>query len=148
MTRVLACQNITHSQIKHALIRVLRTAMTSRAKGRYYCDHCRDKVSKTLYYAHKKLYYDATSKQWKSGTSATSTSCSSSRVYEQDIQSHVHDDFIFSDSSSPELGESFSHYNHFYTRLHRGLQMTTCITMMMRRQPHVIQVLKFTRIMR
>ena len=37
------------------------TAMESK---RFYCGHCDEKVSKTLYYQHKKLYYCSTNKSW------------------------------------------------------------------------------------
>lgn len=32
---------------------------------RFYCEHCGEKVSKTLYYQHKKLYYTAEKQQWE-----------------------------------------------------------------------------------
>ena len=31
---------------------------------RYYCNHCEEKVSKTLYFTHKQLYYDHTTEEW------------------------------------------------------------------------------------
>ena len=34
-------------------------------ESRFYCEHCGEKVSKTLYYQHKKLYYVANKQQWK-----------------------------------------------------------------------------------
>lgn len=35
------------------------------SENRFYCDHCGEKVSKTLYYQHKKLYYSAATGTWK-----------------------------------------------------------------------------------
>lgn len=34
-------------------------------ENRFYCEHCGEKVSKTLYYQHKKLYYTVDKQQWK-----------------------------------------------------------------------------------
>lgn len=34
---------------------------------RYHCGHCNEKVSRTLYFQHKKLYYSASEKTWKTG---------------------------------------------------------------------------------
>ena len=33
---------------------------------RFHCEHCGEKVSKTLYYQHKRLYYSSSSNTWKS----------------------------------------------------------------------------------
>lgn len=33
-------------------------------KGRYYCGHCEEKISKTLYFRHKRLYYNPDSEEW------------------------------------------------------------------------------------
>ena len=81
-------------------------------KGRYYCNHCGEKVSKTLYYAHKKLYYDVTLKQWRSGvacTSGTGGQCAKDK--------NEHDNFTFSDSDSTELSELISHYMYYSTNI-------------------------------
>ena len=32
----------------------------------FYCEHCKKLVSKTLFYQHKRLYYDRVSKTWSS----------------------------------------------------------------------------------
>ena len=32
---------------------------------RFHCEHCGEKVSKTLYYQHKRLYYSSSSNTWK-----------------------------------------------------------------------------------
>ena len=37
--------------------------MSSR---RYYCEHCNQYLSKTLFFKHKRLYYDRLSKKWLS----------------------------------------------------------------------------------
>lgn len=31
---------------------------------RFHCDHCGEKISKSLYFEHKKLYYSRTSNTW------------------------------------------------------------------------------------
>lgn len=62
----------------------------SRENERYFCGHCNRKVSKTLYFTHKKLYYDVQSQEWISGA-----------------QDGAHDevqDFAFSDSDENEVG--------------------------------------------
>ena len=33
---------------------------------KYYCGHCETYVSKTLYFKHKRMYYERHSKTWKS----------------------------------------------------------------------------------
>ena len=69
-------------------------------KGQYYCGHCDEKVSKTLYYAHKKLYYNAESNQWMSSGS------SDYRCLGQDTvkKAQLHDNFTFSESDNSESG--------------------------------------------
>ena len=68
--------------------------MTHRENEGYYCNHCGERVSKTLYYAHKKLYYDATLNKWDTGTAPAS-----------DMEEHMHhDDFRFSDSDDSKEG--------------------------------------------
>ena len=32
---------------------------------RFHCDHCGEKISRSLYFEHKKLYYSSTSNTWK-----------------------------------------------------------------------------------
>ena len=70
---------------------------------RFHCQHCNKKISKTLYYQHKKGYYSSATSSWvthddETGkTSASHTSC--------EDQS----DFTFSDSSSSneDLGKPY-----------------------------------------
>lgn len=33
---------------------------------RFHCGHCGEKISKTLYYQHKKLYYSSSTNTWSS----------------------------------------------------------------------------------
>ena len=66
----------------------------STEKGRYYCNHCRQKVSKTLYFTHKKLYYDATTNRWDTDAHGGSSIC------QQDLSQ----DYTFSDSDSSDIG--------------------------------------------
>ena len=60
-----------------------------RGSSSYHCDHCGEKVSKTVYYQHKKLYYDKTSETWmqQEDTSSATT----------DV--NTMNDFCFSDDS-------------------------------------------------
>ena len=36
----------------------------SRGLRSYHCEHCGEEVSKTVYYQHKKSYYDKTTETW------------------------------------------------------------------------------------
>lgn len=47
----------------------------------YFCDHCEKLLSKTLYYKHKKFYYDRNSEKWR-----------------KEMVHYVEDDFDFSES--------------------------------------------------
>lgn len=38
--------------------------MERGGEKRFHCDHCGEKISKSLYYEHKKIYYSPTSKTW------------------------------------------------------------------------------------
>ncbi len=31
---------------------------------RFHCEHCKEKISKTLYYQHKQLYYSSATNSW------------------------------------------------------------------------------------
>ena len=45
-------------------------ARHGKMSDRYYCGHCKEKISKTLYYSHKRLFYDITTRQWRSKSEA------------------------------------------------------------------------------
>ena len=32
---------------------------------RFHCDHCNEKISKTLYFQHKRIYYNPSTQSWK-----------------------------------------------------------------------------------
>lgn len=57
--------------------------------NRFYCEHCGEKVSKTFYYQHKKLYYTADKQQWERNLADEEVSYHSSSEEE---------DFTFSDN--------------------------------------------------
>ena len=40
------------------------SSSSHRRRKRYYCGHCKDYVSKTLFYQHKRLYFDRKAKKW------------------------------------------------------------------------------------
>ena len=44
---------------------VILQRMDKRTKRIYYCGHCNEKVSKTLYFQHKRLYYSSRTHKWK-----------------------------------------------------------------------------------
>ena len=57
---------------------------------RYYCGHCKERVSKTLYFNHKRLYYDPSLQQWKNDA--------------QEAKRDEDQEFTFSDSEDSEVG--------------------------------------------
>lgn len=63
-------------------------------ENRFYCGHCKEKISKTLYFHHKKLYYEADTQQWQVAAPAQGTSTSMCE----------YKDFTFSDSESEQDG--------------------------------------------
>ena len=62
-----------------------------RRKGRYYCGHCEEKISKTLNFKHKRLYYNPDSEEW---------------TLSKDVQENYETiaDFVFSSDSDAEAG--------------------------------------------
>ena len=64
---------------------------SSQDNSRFYCEHCGEKISKTLYYLHKKLYYSVDTNMWQKITnSADDQQCNDAEC----------DEFTFSDSES------------------------------------------------
>ena len=61
-----------------------------RGSSSYHCDHCGEKVSKTVYYQHKKMYYDKTTEIWTQREDTSSAT--------KDVDT-VMNDFCFSDDS-------------------------------------------------
>ena len=61
---------------------------------RYFCGHCKEKISKTLYYRHKRLFYDATNRQWRSEYEAETPV----KVADSSHDGWKGADFTFSDS--------------------------------------------------
>lgn len=55
-------------------------------KKRFHCDHCGEKISKSLYFDHKRLYYSPASNTWK-------------KITKGDMESQIFQDFDFADSS-------------------------------------------------
>lgn len=45
------------------------TPRRKRSRRLYYCGHCKEEVSKTLYYQHRKLFYDSELNIWADCTS-------------------------------------------------------------------------------
>ena len=64
----------------------------------YYCEHCGEKVSKTLYYQHKKLYYTVDSQQWEKNPDEVSQHAVGADTEED------HEDFTFSDHERSLVG--------------------------------------------
>lgn len=65
--------------------------MSTIEKKKYFCGHCNAFVSKTLYYKHKKLYYDRRAKAWKSN-----------RVVKSSEDGVLEEDFVLSANSSDD----------------------------------------------
>ena len=58
--------------------------------NRFYCEHCGEKISKTLYYLHKRLYYSTATRIWQKATDSDDA-----------VQiCKVDDEFKFSDTES------------------------------------------------
>lgn len=38
---------------------------TTCGEKRFHCEHCGEKISRSLYFEHKRLYYSSTSGTWK-----------------------------------------------------------------------------------
>ena len=57
----------------------------------YWCEHCKEFVSKTLYYQHKKKYYSTQTHTWSNGN--------------KQFEGHKfeYEDFVFSDEGKPPL---------------------------------------------
>jgi hypothetical protein len=66
-----------------------------RGSSSYLCEHCGEKVSKTVYYQHKKLYYDKTTETWM--RQETSSVATDDTVFVND--------FCFSDDDMQTSGE-------------------------------------------
>lgn len=58
--------------------------------ARFYCEHCGEKISKTLYYQHKGLYYSTATRMWQKALAANS----------DDERAICEDEFKFSDTES------------------------------------------------
>ena len=37
---------------------------SSKQRKLYFCGHCEERISKTLYFKHRRIYYDNRTKQW------------------------------------------------------------------------------------
>lgn len=59
---------------------------------RFHCGHCNEKISRTLYFQHKKLYYSASENTWKKSGDI-------SDVQEEKEDSNEVEDFRLSDDS-------------------------------------------------
>ena len=71
------------------------------SEKRFHCQHCGEKISKTLYYQHKKKYYCLRTGSWKRDSSETSR---------QDPEAEFAD-FTFSDSESEVTLEGIAEIN-------------------------------------
>ena len=75
---------------------------SSTSKKVYYCEHCKQELSKTLFFSHKKLYYNTRLRKWQKQRV---------KVVERDFTlfesgggGECSDEFIFSDHSSDPEG--------------------------------------------
>lgn len=48
--------------VQHLLM--MATSSGSNSRKRLFCGHCKEYVSKSLFYKHKQLYYDEKEKKW------------------------------------------------------------------------------------
>lgn len=64
-------------------------------RRRFYCEHCGEKISKTLYYQHKRLYYSYDRQEWELSKKVVGSEMTNSRSRSPD--------FIFSeDDTEPD----------------------------------------------
>ena len=68
-----------------------RKKRAKQNKRYYYCEHCKEDISKTLYFQHRKLFYDPKLNLWQSGSSI-----------EDHQQLQNESDFSFNSESSEE----------------------------------------------
>jgi hypothetical protein len=66
---------------------------------RFHCGHCGEKISKTLYYQHKKLYYSSSTNSWSSDNDRVPSSLRDIRDEQAMVTSQEVDEFNFSDST-------------------------------------------------
>ena len=71
-----------------------------RGSRSYHCEHCGEKVSKTVYYQHKKLYYDKTTGIWKRQESCDTPPGGTDR-------DTLMNDFCFSDDDMQTDGKNY-----------------------------------------
>ena len=75
-------------------------ATSSATVGKYLCGHCNQKISKTLYYQHKKLFYSASTKSWKKEIKGI--------TQRKEVNSPEPQDFRFSDDEEEHKGDQNS----------------------------------------
>jgi len=44
---------------------ICEPSSSKKSRKSYFCGHCKEEVSKTLFFQHRKLYYDKRSREWK-----------------------------------------------------------------------------------
>lgn len=72
--------------------------MQRNSEKRFHCQHCGEKISKTLYYQHKEKYYSPATQTWSRDAKR--------QVLEFERQQDDDDeDFTFSDSADSMLQE-------------------------------------------
>lgn len=71
---------------------MLMMATSERGKKRYLCGHCKMKLCKTVFYAHKKLYYNKLTGSWNS------------RIHKRSVELVEDEDFVFDAESDHSSG--------------------------------------------
>ena len=80
----------------------MATAFASSNRKVYFCGHCHQELSKTLFFSHKKLYYNKRLKKWqKDIIQADANEVEFVLSTEPDFS-----DYVFSDNSSDLEGKS------------------------------------------
>lgn len=65
------------------------------------CGHCNELLSYSAYNSHKALYYNESTREWKTEKGRTQTGNSSNTIEDINIVTHVHDDDM--DTASVDL---------------------------------------------
>lgn len=72
MLRMRECGQYSSAWAINRIINEMEAENSTFAKKRYYCEHCDEYLSRTIYFKHKQLYFDVNTKKWKSSSEEVS----------------------------------------------------------------------------
>ena len=77
--------------------------MMDRKRRNYRCEHCGERLSKTVYYQHKKLYYNKSTRRWLQRKTGDATS----KVQPPRDGDRTMSDFQFSDDEDMQATSEY-----------------------------------------